>query len=529
MSLGSTILVIDDSTTVRESLGEQLAAVGFTVVTAVSGEEGLQLAAAVRPDAIVVDAGLPGIDGSTVIRRVRLDSALRRVACILLTGESEHDVELRALDAGADAFVRKDDGFDVLYARLVAIMRRIEGEAVGPSSLGLCKILAVDDNETYLHALADALRGEGYEVVLAHSGEEALELLAEEAVDCILLDLMMPGIGGQETCRRIKAAPVVRDIPLIMLTARGDREAMLEGLGAGADDYIAKSAETDVLKARVRAQIRRKQFEDENRRVREELLRSELDATTARAAHQLAETRRVLVEELELKNQELEAFSYSVSHDLRAPLRSIDGFSEALLEDYGDLLDDRGRDYLRRVRAASQRMAELIDDLLLLSRVTRADLHREPLELAALARQVFAELVRSAPERNVELTIADDMPANGDPRLLRVVLENLLGNAWKFTSERPLAHIVLGRSQLAGEPTYYVRDDGAGFDMTYAARLFRPFQRLHPESRFPGTGIGLATISRIVTRHGGRVWAEGTPGEGAVFWFTLPERPTFLP
>jgi DNA-binding response OmpR family regulator len=526
-----TILVIDDSATVRESLREHLTAEGFTVVTAASGEEGLQVAAVTRPAAIIVDATLPGIDGSTVIRRVRLDTALRRVPCLLLTGDSEHGAELRALDAGADAFVRKDDGFDVLHARLVATLRRVEGEVSSDASstLGPFKVLAVDDNDDFLEMLAETLRVDGYDVAFAHSGVEALELLAVQAVDCILLDLMMPGLDGHETCRRIKAAPVMRDIPLIVLTGLDDREATLESLGSGADDCIGKATEPAVLRARVRAQIRRKRFEDENRRIREDLLRTEIEATEARAAQELAETRRMLVEELELKNNELEAFSYSVSHDLRAPLRSIDGFSEALLEDYSAVLDDRGRDYLRRVRAASTRMAELIDDLLLLSRVTRADLNREALDLAVIARHVFAELVRREPERNVELVVAKELPAVGDPRLLQVALENLLGNAWKFTRERPAAHLEVGFSREGDEPAYYVRDDGAGFDMTYAARLFRPFQRLNPESRFPGTGIGLATIQRIVSRHGGRVWAEGTPGQGAAFWFTLPDRPGARP
>ncbi len=232
------------------------------------------------------------------------------------------------------------------------------------------------------------LREEGYDVVLAHSGEEALELLAVQPVDCILLDLMMPGIGGNETCRRIKGAPGMRDIPLIMLTALEDREAMIEGLGAGADDYIAKSSDFEVLRARLRSQIRRRQFEDEHRHLREQLLRSEIEAAEARAARELAETRAALVAELERKNAELEAFSYSVSHDLRAPLRAIDGFSQALLEDYSEKLDATGQDYLRRVRAAAQRMGVLIDDLLELSRVGRSELRRERTDLSTLARSV---------------------------------------------------------------------------------------------------------------------------------------------
>ena len=332
---------------------------------------------------------LPGIDGATVIRTLRLDAALRDVPCVLLTGADDRGAELRALDAGADAFVRKDEEIEVILARLGASLRREAGSAAREptSALGPKKILAVDDSPTYLSELASVLREDRYDVVLARSGEEALELLAVQSVDCILLDLVMPGLGGHETCRRIKAAPSMRDTPLILLTSLDDRDAMIRGLGAGADDYIQKSSEFEVLKARVRAQIRRKQFEDENRRIRETLLQKELEAQEARGARELAETRAVLVEELERKNRELEAFSYSISHDLRAPLRVIDGFSQALLEDCGERLDAKGKEHLQRIRAGAQRMAALIDDMLALSRVGRADLERERVDLSAEARR----------------------------------------------------------------------------------------------------------------------------------------------
>jgi light-regulated signal transduction histidine kinase (bacteriophytochrome) len=329
-------------------------------------------------------------------------------------------------------------------------------------------------------------------------------------------------MNGQEACRRIKASPAVRDIPLIMLTALEDREAMIDGLSAGADDYIPKSSEFEVLKARVRAQMRRKQFEDENRRIREELLCKELEATEARAAREIAETRAALVEELERKNKELEAFSYSVSHDLRAPLRSIDGFSQAILEDCAERLDEKGRDYLRRVRAAAQRMGELIDDMLQLSRVGRGELSRENANLSEIARLVALELRKKDPERRVEVEIQDGLVADADSRLMRVALDNLFGNAWKFTTQVAQARIRFGAEQRAGETVYFVCDNGAGFSMNYVDKLFRPFNRLHSDSDFPGTGIGLATVHRIIDRHGGRVWAEGAVGCGATFYFTVP-------
>ncbi|QIN81359.1 hypothetical protein GBA63_01020 [Rubrobacter tropicus] len=244
------------------------------------------------------------------------------------------------------------------------------------------------------------------------------------------------------------------------------------------------------------------------------LVRSRLRAE--RASEELEDVNR----ELEGTNRELEAFSYSVSHDLRAPLRTIDGFSQILSEDYGDKLDDEGLDYLRRVRSASRHMAELIDDLLDLSRVGRRPLRRESVNLSALASGIAEDLRRTAPGRNVEFDIEEGVTARGDVGLLKVALENLLGNAWKFTSREERATIRFGVSGGA----FYVSDDGAGFEEAYKDKLFGAFQRLHGPEEFEGTGIGLATVARIIHRHGGEVWAEGEVGEGATFRFTLGGR-----
>ncbi len=225
--------------------------------------------------------------------------------------------------------------------------------------------------------------------------------------------------------------------------------------------------------------------------------------------------------QLEATNKELEAFSYSVSHDLRAPLRSIDGFSLALLEDYGDRLDAHGQDYLQRVRAATQRMAQLIDDLLGLARVTRSELRHEHVDLSTLTATIVGEFQRAYPDRQVEVVIAPGLVAHADTRLLHVVLENLLGNAWKFTVKCPCARIEVGAVPCDGQVAYFVRDNGAGFDMAYADKLFGAFQRLHAMTEFSGTGIGLATVQRIIHRHGGRVWAEAAVEQGATFYFTV--------
>ncbi len=622
------ILVIDDSATFRHELRSALEEDGYQVREAVTGEEGLTIAVTERPDAIIVDGVLPGIDGPTVVRRLKSDTAMRRTPCLLLTASEGTSNEVSALEAGVDAYVRKSEDLGVILVRLAALLRGAVGATeTSPSLLGPKRLLAVDDSVTYLQELGSQLRQEGYDVVLASSGEEALELLAVQPVDCIILDLVMPGLSGQETCRRIKQRAEWRDTPLVMLTSRDDRQAMIEGINAGADDYIAKSGDFDVLKARLRAQLRRKHFEDENRRIREQLVRRETEARFQRLIHSniigvilgdltggvtdandafltmlgysraeleagllrwnemasaewqertqaaveqlrtvgsatpyeneyvrkdgsrlpttlglvrmegtetivgfvLDRTEQRLAEErlkkyardLESANRDLESFSYSVAHDLRAPLRGIDGFSHALLEEHGNQLGEQGRAYLEYVRESAQRMGELIDALLALSRVSRSELEREPVDLSALARATVTRLQRSQPERSVEVVVSDDLRDTGDSRLLGVVLDNLIGNAWKFTAKRDAARIDIGASTSGGRRTYWVKDNGAGFDMAYAGKLFGVFQRLHSLADFEGTGVGLATVQRIVARHDGRVWAEAKVGGGATFFFTL--------
>ncbi|HLQ67522.1 MAG TPA: ATP-binding protein [Candidatus Limnocylindrales bacterium] len=227
--------------------------------------------------------------------------------------------------------------------------------------------------------------------------------------------------------------------------------------------------------------------------------------------------------ELETSNKELEAFSYSVSHDLRAPLRAIDGFSKALLEDCGEALGETGTRHLERVRNATRQMGLLIDDLLNLARLSRAELRREPVDLGAVGQEIAASLEQAQPERKVSFVLAPDLRADGDSQLLRVVLDNLLRNAWKFTSKHPTGRIELGQTGTNGRRVFFVADDGAGFDMAHADLLFAPFQRLHRQSDFEGTGVGLATVQRIIHRHGGRLWAEGAVDKGATFYFTLWE------
>lgn len=260
----------------------------------------------------------------------------------------------------------------------------------------------------------------------------------------------------------------------------------------------------------------------ERKRVNEQLeLEAEKRERTKTRIDELNKSLEAKVNNLDAVNKELEAFSYSVSHDLRAPLRSIDGFSQAFLNKYGETLDDNGKDYLNRVRANSQRMAQLIDDMLQLSRLTRGEINLSTVNLSQLAEEIIEENRQQEPNRQVEAIIQPELIVEGDKRLLQAVLQNLLNNAWKFTSQHHTAKIEFGSFLKNAKPVYFVRDDGAGFEMEYVEKLFGAFQRLHAMHEFPGTGIGLATVQRIIHRHGGKVWAEGEPDKGATFYFTL--------
>jgi signal transduction histidine kinase len=375
-------------------------------------------------------------------------------------------------------------------------MEMVSTACEGGDSLGSRRprILWADDNADMRDYVRRLLAGR-YEVLAVPDGLAALAAAQEKSPDLVLTDVMMPGLDGFGLLRALRANPRTRTLPVILLSARAGEESAVEGLDAGADDYLAKPFSAQELLARVRTHL------------------------------ELARLRREWANELEQANKELEAFSYSVSHDLRAPLRAIDGFSKLLLEDYGGKLDQKGCHYLEMVRASTQRMSELIDDLLNLSRVSRAVLRQEPINLTMLARRVIEELQNREGARKIAIQISEGLSARGDASLTAIVLENLLGNAWKYTGKRTDAHIAFGEESQRDETVFYIRDNGAGFDMAYAHKLFAPFQRLHRDVEFEGSGIGLAIVQRIIARHGGRIWAEAAVDQGATFYFTLGRHP----
>jgi signal transduction histidine kinase len=361
-----------------------------------------------------------------------------------------------------------------------------------PHRSGRLRVLLADDNAD-MRDYVRRLLAERYDVLAVPDGLTALAAAQKHPPDLVLTDIMMPGLDGFGLLRELKATQNTRSVPVILLSARAGEESAVEGLNAGADDYLTKPFSAQELMARVRTHL------------------------------DIAHARREWTSELERSNKELEAFSYSVSHDLRAPLRAIDGFSKVLLDDYSEKLDQQACHCLQRVRTAAQKMSALINDLLDLSRVGRSALEKELISLSTLARCVVAELQGKDSLRSVAVEIADGLSVTADRHLLTMVLVNLLGNAWKYTAKASRPQIAFGCSNHGEAPVFYVRDNGVGFDMAYADKLFMPFQRLHMESEFEGTGIGLAIAQRIISRHRGRIWAEAAVDAGATFYFTLGE------
>ena len=385
-------------------------------------------------------------------------------------------------------------------------------------------ILIVDDEAQNRKLLETLLRPEGYLTHSAANGEEALISIAQQLPDLILLDIMMPGIDGYELAALLKAAPATSRIPIIMITALVDRDARLAALKAGAEEFLTKPVDRAELWLRVRNLLRLKAYGDLQHHSAD--LEQQVQARTEEILQLnagLEERVRLRTEQLNSANLELEAFSYSLSHDLRTPLSAIDGFSDLLISEIGPgAPTERGKHYLARIRAGVVYMSELIDAMLLLAHVSRTNPSWVAVDLSAIGQAVLAGYQEREPDRVARWEIEPGLVAQGDPQLLRQVLENLLGNAWKFCGRKPMTQISFGReSGPGGEDVYSVRDNGAGFDMAYSAKLFGTFQRLHGAAEFSGTGIGLATVQRIIARHGGRVWADSVQGQGANFHFTL--------
>ncbi|MDB5324177.1 MAG: hybrid sensor histidine kinase/response regulator [Phycisphaerales bacterium] len=405
------------------------------------------------------------------------------------------------------------------------------------------QILIAEDSPTQALRLRHILEQHGYQVTAATNGREALQSAGLRKPTLVISDVVMPEMDGYQLCEQIKSDPRLKNVPVILVTTLSDPQDVIRGLECRADNFIIKPYDEQGLLSRIQSVLINSEVHEpdpsdagveiyfngrrhvitSNRLQILNLLLSTYEAAIHRN-QELTLTKddlRGANASLEAANKELETFSYSVSHDLRAPLRSIDGFSQCLLDDCGSQLDDNGKELIGRVRNACRRMGQLIEDLLNLSRLGRGEMVRKDVDLSAMVKLISSELQQGQPQHKVNVRIAEGLIARGDAQLLRVAMENLLGNAWKFTSKRPDAAIEFGVTQQNGDRAFFVRDNGAGFDMAYAEKLFGAFQRLHSANDFPGTGIGLATVRRIIHRHGGRIWAQSAVEQGATFFFSL--------
>ncbi|MCK7593358.1 response regulator [Pseudomarimonas salicorniae] len=534
-----TILLVEDSDTFRHATQEALEAAGYRVLTAPSGEEGLRVALRQRPDAIVIDGVLPGMDGASLVQRMRVHPDLRTTALLLLTGTVGAVGEVEGLSLGADAYLSKGDNFDLLLARLSALLRSsARGAAQSAAPVHAKRVLAVDDSPTFLNTLADELRTDGYDVATAESGEAALRYLETEQVDAILLDLNMPGMSGLEVCRRIREDVGTRDTPVLILTGTQEHDSVIAGLNAGADDYIVKAADLDLLRSRLSAQLRRRQFEDEVRRSERERHQQVFELARHKAAQQLAEARAVLLADLEQKNRELEAarsqaeeasrfksdFLAAMSHEIRTPMNAILGFTDLLFDDE---TDPGRRDMLRIVRSASMTLLNLINDILDFSKIEAGKLQLSPApfapaELFQRAAELFA---LKAQEKHLELSVVVEkgVPEHlvADDQRLFQVITNLVSNALKFTEQ---GQVTLRARYEEGELVVEVRDSGIGISEEQQKRLFAPFEQADRSTtrRYGGTGLGLAICRNLADLMGGRISAQSQLGEGSTFELRVP-------
>ncbi len=405
------------------------------------------------------------------------------------------------------------------------------------------EILVVEDSLTQAEQLRYILEKHNFRVSTAANGREALNAVSRRRPSLIISDIVMPEMDGYELCRKIKTDAAFRDIPVILLTALSDSRDVIRGIECGADSFITKPYDEEYLISGI-SQIQTDRFypvrenptggleinlggqdyvlNADSSQILKLLLSSyEMAIRKNRELVTARDEMNELNDQLKAANSELESFSFTVSHDLRSPLNVISLYCQVIMEMSGDCGDSQCLDHVRGVLGQVDRMNQLITTLLNFSQLTRGEMHRTEVDLSLMAHEIAAHLSMKQPERRVSFNIADGIVVDGDSKLLRVVLENLIGNAWKYTGRETQACIEFGRKVDGGKAVYFVRDNGTGFEMSKADRLFTPFRRLHDGAEFEGTGIGLATVRRIVERHGGKVWAEGEVGHGAIFYFTL--------
>jgi len=528
------ILVVDDEPQNIELLEAYLVPQGYEIVKAANGEEALGKLSDHQIDLILLDVKMPGMDGFEVTRRVRQDNTHQLLPIILVTVLRETEDRVKGIEAGCDDFISYPVDKMELLARVRSLLKVKAYNDLMSNYRKELEFGVTRKTEELKHALENLQQ----DITERKEMEENIKKLSmrQQALITAIPDIIMevdtnkiytwanePGIDffgkdviGKEAdfyfVREQNTYDVVQSIfsgneDIIYVESWQRRKDGQERLLAWWC-RVLKDTQGNVTGALSSARdvTERKLAEEEIKRLNEKLERRVIERTT----------------QLGAVNKELETFSYSVSHDLRAPLRSIDGFSHVLLEDYQGKLDFTGKNYLERICKATQHMGNLIDDLLKLSRVTQSEVHEETINLSKMVQKIAQTYKKSTPGRTVKTAIQEEIIVQGDLDLMQIALTNLIDNAWKFTGKQKHPRIEFGVTLKENEKIFFIRDNGVGFDMSYVSKLFGPFQRLHTMDEFAGTGIGLATVQRIINRHGGKIWAEGEVGKGAVFYFTLP-------
>ena len=471
----------------------------LVICLAESGMQGVELFKMHRPVIVVTGINMPFMDGIQMTRIIRaLDASVNIIA---ITSKTDTEYLMEAIEIGINHYLLKPIDTKALCNAMDDCMNRITWKQ------------RINLQNEFIHKLSRAVE-QSTNTVMIISARGTIEYVNSKFTE--VTGYAPEEVIGQNLRTRMTDAASFDTFEILWSTInRGlewhgefanrkkDGECYCEGISIS--PLLSEEGEITHFVVVMQDISERKQCEKKIRHMNEELVQRVRERTS----------------ELEASNKELEAFCYAVAHDLRTPLRGISGFSNVLLEDHCHQLDEAGKKHLLRIGSVAGRMGHLIDDLLKLSQVTRSKLRSEKVDLSALACEIRRALEEQEPERRVEMVIPARIEADGDPILIRLVLDNLLGNAWKYTGKQAQAKVELGKTAIDGEPVYYVRDNGIGFDMAYVSKIFAPFQRLHRVGEFEGNGIGLATVQRIVTRHGGRVWAEGEVDKGATFYFTL--------
>jgi two-component system NtrC family sensor kinase len=534
MTRRRTALLIEDSPTQAARLRHQLALADLDVTHVLSAEAGLHLLAGMRPDVIVVDHHLPGKNGNDFCREIKANVNTRAIPVLMLTVDESDTAQMRGLESGADDYVAKSADPDILRARIRALLRdAAETPSIVDSDNRFrpARVLAIDDSPAYLYFIERELRREHYIVETALGSREGMKKLSETPYDCVLVDFEMPGADGPDVCRHIRGLgdETNPQVVLIMLSSHEDKEHMQQGFDAGADDYISKSADSAVIRARIGALLRRKTLVEQNRRILDELREGELKAVRAQAAREAAEIRAQMADRLtaanarlEEANRGLEEFAYSMAHDLQEPLRMIGISSQMLQRGYGGEVSPKAQEFLNTMVSGVARMDNFIRDLLSYVRALNAaeELPRSRVDLNTVAARVLENLNAARLESGSEIVVNTLPSLVVEETRIQQLLQNLIGNAIRYRREGISPRIEISAENRDGEWWFCVRDNGVGIDAGDAEKIFQPFKRLE-RGKSPGTGLGLTICRRIVEQHGGRIWVESERGQGSAFRFIL--------